>query len=160
MLKYAYTDRITSPDGLGEIGEMLYYIRLYQIADKYNFPGLEWAASSGFGSRLEFLLVIHGDGEADGHGKEKASLEDFCDVVKRVYELPNAHPAHPLVKELLKDTAPKPDTLSFKGIRSLKSSVVRAVEEVAEFGRDLFLYTLRKEQTEDRKKAQGVKVKL
>jgi hypothetical protein len=143
MLEFAYTDRMP-PGGIDEVGKMLHYVGLYQIADKYSFPDLEKQAALGLRTRLKAWLQRADNPKGDGRGDEQLSPQDFCKVVERVYELPHAHLTHPLVSWLLKYTALDP-AASSDSIRRLKPLVRRAAEETAEYGRDLFLYTLRKD---------------
>jgi hypothetical protein len=106
LIKKETSGRINPPDGLDRIKKILYCVGLYQIADKYNFPGREKTASSDFKIELRVWLFLYGDGEASGHGDEQIGFQNFCTVVEWVYELPNTHPAHSLVSLLLEYTTP------------------------------------------------------
>jgi hypothetical protein len=146
MLTWVYNGRITLPD-VDEytLSNVLFYIELYRVADKYDVPGLCEALLGHF--RVQLLLGTRDPIYSDkGEQTDPSKCEAFCDLINNVYTLPNAGKNHPLVRDILSAM----DQSSSSLLRILRSHgkvpvlVVEASRRNAEFGRDVLLHLLGK----------------
>lgn len=117
---------------------LIFCVTLYRVADKYIYPDLKEAAEENFTSQLYSWLERQEDADVDD--QEQTTPEAFNDIVKHVYDLPDAHYKHPLVGCLLKATDVVTAIQVFNSEERTPELLVKAVTEVAESGRDLFLH--------------------
>jgi hypothetical protein len=139
MLEYAYDKasfevEISRPS----VDNALRCVELYWVADKYDFPELRKMLSRAF--RKNLYKWIHEFDDLPGY--ETISPAEFSEIVSSLYMLPNANPSHVMVRVLWKILKASYRHRVFH-INGRQSALLRrASEEVAEFGRDLFLYVL------------------
>jgi hypothetical protein len=118
-------------------------LEIYRVGDKYQFPAfLVWAAS-----QLESCMNDWLNG--DDHKtclKDCVRCSEFCGFVRDIYDLvgPEHQPGHPLVEILMELATDRPDTKVLKHIGHNLPLIVMASQEVAEFGRDIFLHLIYK----------------
>jgi len=128
------------------IANMMYCVELFRVADKDDLPMLYRIIPRIFHTQLaSWLSRAHA--ESKDPDIDEKNVEMFCDLVERVYTLPNTKPSHPLVTSLLEMTDHAPlRILRNDGKKS--SMLIKAAKDVAEFGRDVFLVLMDKMKSE------------
>jgi hypothetical protein len=141
MLDYAYNPRkLPLKDVLSEYNDIInirYFLELYRVADKYNFPAFRAEVICRFTSCMETWVDLDDEDTSEGSSK----CREFSDVVRSVYDLVGSErkPKHSLIKVLM-EVADKLDPASvFNNAGSRRPLIKMASQQVAEFGRDILL---------------------
>jgi hypothetical protein len=139
MLEYAYDEasfevEISRPS----VDNALRCVELYWVADKYDFPELRKMLSRAFWKIL-YKWINECD---DQPGYPTISPAGFGEIVSSLYMLPNANPSHVMVRVLWELIQCSRLHRVFHTNGKQSTLLRRASEEVAEFGRDLFLCVL------------------
>jgi hypothetical protein len=144
MLTWVYKQQILLPKTEGSsIENIIYCVELFRVADEYDLPTLCSNIPSRFRSQLGCWLC-RARIESEDPALDEKNAEMFCDLVKRVYTLPNAKPSHPLVISLLFMTKHKPALKILRNDGEAPYMLIKAAKYVSEFGRDIFLYLMEK----------------
>jgi hypothetical protein len=140
MLNFAYTYNrsFPLPDGhRGTTKNIRRIISLYRVEDKYDFPDFEGAPEDEFVEQFHAWL----DEPTSQAGKDESAVTEFCSIVSDIYNLvgPDPLPKHPLVYSLLMVMEQREEYSILNNVGGNHLLLTRASQEVAEFGRDLFL---------------------
>ncbi|KAH6370936.1 hypothetical protein HBI34_106750 [Parastagonospora nodorum] len=148
MLTWVYKQQsLLSTTEEFSIPNMIYCVELFRVADKYDLPTLCSNIQISFRVQLHIWLC-RTHVESEDPALEEKNVEMFCDLVERVYTLPNTKPSHPLVMLLLDSTTHTPALKIFQNDGEAPSMLIKAAEDVSEFGRDIFLYLMEKTKSE------------
>jgi hypothetical protein len=119
-----------------------YFLGLYRIDDKYDFPEFQARIVSCFRSCMYAWL----NNQATDSEEDAVALREFSGFVSEIYKLvgPGYKPDHPLVKVLL-DVADDQGSASILNNNGYRQPLITmASREVAEFGRDILLHLMAK----------------
>ncbi|KAH8727774.1 hypothetical protein GQ44DRAFT_824608 [Phaeosphaeriaceae sp. PMI808] len=124
-LESAYNNPIEMPTTKLVVVDMIVCIEVYRVADKYGFPTLQEEAHQAFRKCIERLW-----------DEEKPNVTGFCDVLKKLYELPGADIGHPMVCTMLE---PLDSILLSTTVTQTSLLLLLASKDAANFGRDVVL---------------------
>jgi hypothetical protein len=143
MLNFVYHGRIIAfPKMVNPTTHVLFCIELYRVADKYDVPTLLLHIGSSFKHKVNVWLD-HKTPKNDNKAKEPISPESFCEVISKLYGLPNITISHCLVDVLLGQIDMSKPTKILQNDGLVSPLLELACEKVPEFGRDLCLHILR-----------------
>jgi hypothetical protein len=142
MLGFAYDQRIhpwESPLN-GTTVDIKRLLELYRVGDKYQFPAFLVPVASWLDSCMEAWM----DGFFEPVVEGSVARSEFCGFVREFYELVGAEhrPSHPLVQILLRIATEWGPAIVLKNTKGNQPLTVMASQEVAEFGRDMFLHSM------------------
>ncbi|KAH4943234.1 hypothetical protein HBI79_015570 [Parastagonospora nodorum] len=146
MLNFAYHGAIELPGPCLPVTNILFCIDLCCVADKYDMPALRRQTEFCFCNEMNNWLdgkIILKQAEA----KEPASPESFCNIISKLYELPQTTVQHRLVAAVFVQVNQTGAIKVFSNDGLVSPLLEQACEKVPEFGRDLCLYILRKSGT-------------
>jgi hypothetical protein len=142
MLQFAYDENET-PTKDDPIESIYFLIKVYEVADKYQYPQLQeetaWRLRCGLSAHLTEIDItaenIH---------------EVFCNIVERIYSLARACGIkHELIKALLRAVLNNPRVTPMANHGRMQEVVTKTAEQVPEFGRDMFLTMMKEIQTSE-----------
>jgi hypothetical protein len=138
MLDFMYDDTITLPDDQvdGSSKNIRHIIGLYRVADKYAVPSLEEWAIEEFSNEIYGWLQLA--------GRTEGAKAEFCSIVSEFYDLVGSdpQPQHPFVQALLDIAEHEDGSTVLNNTDGNNPLLVRASQEIADFGRDLFLHLI------------------
>jgi hypothetical protein len=144
ILDFGYTEEIgPSKDTSlqGTASNIHYLLKLYRTGDKYDFPEFQDRVVMCSKSSIYAWFNRSGTPLANDAGAH----EELCGLIRDVYDLVGSEhqPSHPSVDMLLDfvDNAGPTNILHNTG--GNQSLIVTASREIAEFGRDIFLQSMR-----------------
>ncbi|KAG9186017.1 hypothetical protein G6011_02573 [Alternaria panax] len=144
MLDFAYTQEIHPPEGSlhGEIFTIDYFLELYRVGDKYQFPAFIVRIVSWLRGCMHAWLNKSGG----PFGEDRIARFRFCSLVREIYELVGSEyrPSHPLVQVLLGLADDQGSTGILNNTGGNQPLIVLASEKTAEFGRDILLHLMKK----------------
>jgi hypothetical protein len=133
MLRSAYNPQINLPNKGGpSVENAIYIIELYRVVSKYDFRVLWVQCLKLFEDQVWLWLL-------KSHEEGTAMTDGFCEIVKNLYTLPKANLGHPMISSLMWLTRRKGPVQIFWNGGKVPQLLIDASQEVAEFGRDLFL---------------------
>jgi hypothetical protein len=144
MLDFAYGQSSFPPEASrhGDTVKVNYFLGLYRVADKYDFPNLRLLFACWFKKYMHAWLHRFDK----PHEKDSSAYQEFGGFVKDIYDLVGSkhQPSHPLVKTLLEvaDNQGSASILNNSGFN--QPLVIVASREIAEYGRDIFLRLMKK----------------
>jgi hypothetical protein len=100
MIGFLYLEHIDPPDRVQPSAtNILFSIELYRIVGKYSVPVLGSTALGMFEGQSGHWLRASREMSPPGH--ELPTSGGFCNIIERVYKLPNADPKHPIMSYIL-----------------------------------------------------------
>jgi hypothetical protein len=144
MLGFAYDPQIRRPAELlyGATDTINHFLGLYRVGDKYQFPAFldrvdPWLT----GCMYDWL-----DRSTGPFDKDSIARSEFCGFVRDIYELVGLEhrPSHPLVHILLELATDRGSASVLNNTGGHQPLIVTALQEVAEFGRDVLLHLMGK----------------
>jgi hypothetical protein len=136
MLGFAYNSEMNLPNiGVSSTDNALFIVELYRVAIKYSFPSL--LTKSLFLLKEEVGALL-----SQEYTKGAFATEDFCQIIKKFYTLPGADSKHDLIAWILGRTKCEGPLQIFRKGSEVPELLIDASQQVAEFGRDLFFYTM------------------
>jgi hypothetical protein len=117
-------------------------LELYRVGDKYQFPAFLVPVASWLDSCVYKWL----DSSAGPFDKDSIESSEFRGFVRDIYELVGSEhrPSHPLVQVLLELATDRGSASVLNNTGGCQPLIVTASQEVAEFGRDIFLHLMDK----------------
>ena len=144
MLGFAYDPQMRRPvESLyGATDTIDHLLRLYRVGDKYQFPALLDRVDLWLADCMYDWL----DRSTGPFDKDSIARSEFCGFVRDIYELVGLEhrPSHPLVHILLELATDRGSASVLNNTGGCQPLIVTASQEVAEFGRDIFLHLMDK----------------
>jgi hypothetical protein len=147
MVNFAYDPVIRPPENseFGATTTITYFLGLYRVGDKYDFPDFLAGVVSWFKCCLHAWLNRF----PGSFGTDETALVEFSGFVRDVYDLVGSErrPEHPLVKVLLAVADDQGSASILNNTGRNQPLILTASEQVAEFGRDILLHLMAKTGT-------------